>query len=439
MPNALVVADDLTGTLDTGHGFAVRGRGVTAHLTDGRGDSGTGAVSADRVDDVLAVDTDTREASRERAAAAVRSVRKNAAADVVYKKVDSTLRGNVVAEVEAALAAGSADLALVAPAFPGTGRTTRGGIHYVDDTPLAQAGYGVAESHLPTLFGAATGLPVEHVPLTTIEAGPPAVLDVLSALPAGDPVIVTCDAVTGDHLATIADAGNRLAADVCYVGSGGLAGHVSVPGEPTVGTPPASTGAGVLAVVGSVNPRSLTQLGEVPDDIVVSLDPAAAVRDPAGAAASAASRVGVRLRESGEVVLTAATEASDVERAETAAEALSGPTGAPVDPGEQIANALAGTVARALAGTDAEARGSGRADVEPRGLVLTGGDVARAVLDRLAVTRIGLTGEAVTDGLPVSWIDDGPIAGTRLVTKAGGFGDRMAIVNSIREVGADHE
>ncbi|OAI65685.1 Hrp-dependent type III effector protein, partial [Ralstonia solanacearum] len=41
----------------------------------------------------------------------------------LYKKIDSTLRGNVAAEVAALVPV--AGLAVVAPAFPAAGRTTR--------------------------------------------------------------------------------------------------------------------------------------------------------------------------------------------------------------------------------------------------------------------------------------------------------------------------
>jgi len=65
---------------------------------------------------------------------------------VLYKKIDSTLRGNFAVEIAAArravigLLAGSdpgvASLAIVAPAFPVTGRTTHGGWMFLNDIPL---------------------------------------------------------------------------------------------------------------------------------------------------------------------------------------------------------------------------------------------------------------------------------------------------------------
>ena len=52
------------------------------------------------------------------------------------KKVDSTLRGPLAAEIEAALAASGRTRAVVAPAFPATGRTTVGGVQHLDGVPV---------------------------------------------------------------------------------------------------------------------------------------------------------------------------------------------------------------------------------------------------------------------------------------------------------------
>ena len=50
---------------------------------------------------------------------------------LIYKKIDSTLRGNIGAELSAVLKSGQADCVIVAPALPFNGRTTVNGVHYV--------------------------------------------------------------------------------------------------------------------------------------------------------------------------------------------------------------------------------------------------------------------------------------------------------------------
>ncbi|XVH31735.1 four-carbon acid sugar kinase family protein [Haloferacaceae archaeon DSL9] len=411
MTHALIVADDLTGAIDTGHGFAARGRSVRVVLSEG----GVGrAVSDDP--DALVIDADSRDLDAETAARTVRSAFRDLRVGIAYKKIDSTLRGNVVAEVDAAVDATGADIAVVAPAFPGTGRTTRAGVHYVGAASLADAGYGVDESALPEYF-AASRYPVSHLDLDVVAAGGDAVRAALSAhLEAGRPRLVTCDAVDDDDLAAVAAGAGAVDAAVLYVGSGGLAEHVAVPAASAGRSVPERRGDGALAVVGSVNERTLAQLAAVPDSEIVALDAVAAVRDPRSAARGATGAVVDRVRDRGQAVLTAARDASDVDRATDAAATLD------VAVGDRISRALA------LATVETIGR------VAPAGLFLSGGGTARACLDALSATQIGLTGDAVADGIPEGWLVDGPAAGTRVVTKAGGFGDDGAIVNCLNQI-----
>ena len=427
MQNALLVADDLTGAVDTGHGFAARGRGVRVRLR-GEGDAET--PPADR--DVLAVDTDSRAASPSVAAEAVTRAIAAYPAARVYKKVDSTLRGNVVAEVDAAVAATNADVAVVAPAFPATGRTTEDGIHRVDDTPLAEADYGVAESDLRTVFARSRYL-VESLDLATVEQGTQSVRESLASITeAEEPVLVVCDATTEDHLAAIATGAEALADDggasvasgdshaeaattpsVLFVGSGGLAKHVAVPGEPTPTTVQPVARPGTLAVVGSTNERTLVQLAAVPDDLVVALDPAAAVRNPEETGRRGAVRLGRLLDRRGRAVVTAATGGADVGTAERVAAETD------TDASDRVETALSAAASGAVAAS------------QPGSLFLTGGAVARTVLTRLEAPELALTGEAVADGVPESVVATGPARGTRVVTKAGGFGDEKTILNCL--------
>src|SRR5262249_58600570 len=98
----------------------------------------------DAAAEVLSIDADTRHLPA--AAAAARQVAVQAAhwrpGMRLYKKIDSTLRGQPAAELAAQLSHLSAragqppPLAVVAPAFPATGRVTRGGRILLDDRPL---------------------------------------------------------------------------------------------------------------------------------------------------------------------------------------------------------------------------------------------------------------------------------------------------------------
>jgi uncharacterized protein YgbK (DUF1537 family) len=114
-----LVADDLTGACDSAAPFLALGT-VTVTIWP-RLSSGGEA-------DCLAVCTETRDSTpseaRERTRIAVAHLM-HAGATLVFKKVDSRLRGRVRAELEGALAAWPGVI-LLAPALPAEGRYTRG-------------------------------------------------------------------------------------------------------------------------------------------------------------------------------------------------------------------------------------------------------------------------------------------------------------------------
>src|SRR5712672_2555907 len=119
-----VIADDLTGAAELG-GIGLR-HGLKAEVIL------QGECIGDT--DLLCVDTDTRSCPAKeaawRAAAAARRLRKAGAA-WIYKKVDSVLRGNVLAEVSAIREALGVRSALLVPANPRFGRVIRDGRYFV--------------------------------------------------------------------------------------------------------------------------------------------------------------------------------------------------------------------------------------------------------------------------------------------------------------------
>ncbi len=319
MERALVVADDYTGAMDTGQRFAANGRSVRVVLS---GPDSSGLERRDSSDpDVLVVDANTRAADSETAGDTVSRLLSDAPS-LVYKKVDSTLRGNVVSEVDAALAALGADLAVVAPAFPATGRVTVNDRLLVDGVSLADAGYGVQSSTLESRF-ATSQYDCESLPIDTVVSGRDAIRSALESTLGGEPTLVTCDAIHERHLESIGAAAQSLEATVLFVGSGGLASALSVPGMDTMAAPAVDRPAGdVLGVVGSINDRTLEQLAAVPDNRVVRLAPTDAVSDPLRAGQNAARPLQERLEAHGEAVVTGALEPGDVEQAREGAAAL---------------------------------------------------------------------------------------------------------------------
>jgi uncharacterized protein YgbK (DUF1537 family) len=127
----LALADDLTGALEIGAKFA--GHGLPATVV-------TDLVSSATPDcPVLVVDTETRHLTPDEAAACIRHVAdfaRRLSPRVIYKKTDSTLRGNIAAELRALQDTFPDRLLVYAPAYPDLGRTVKNGKLFVWGTPV---------------------------------------------------------------------------------------------------------------------------------------------------------------------------------------------------------------------------------------------------------------------------------------------------------------
>jgi uncharacterized protein YgbK (DUF1537 family) len=112
-----ILADDLTGALDSAVAFSTHDRGVGVAW---RRDASLGPR--------MAVDVSTREKSEGFAVARHASLaRWLAGGELSFKKIDSLLRGHVLAEICACIVDAEYDRVVVAPAFPFQGRVTRAG------------------------------------------------------------------------------------------------------------------------------------------------------------------------------------------------------------------------------------------------------------------------------------------------------------------------
>lgn len=127
------VADDLSGALDAASAFHRLGHSVVVKL----------ALHANlkiSETDILGITTETRNASpadaRKRTHEAM--ARKGR---LLYKKIDSTLRGPIAAELVALLEAYPTARVLFAPANPPAGRIVRDGLLLVHGRPLAETEY----------------------------------------------------------------------------------------------------------------------------------------------------------------------------------------------------------------------------------------------------------------------------------------------------------
>jgi uncharacterized protein YgbK (DUF1537 family) len=235
-----ILADDLTGALDTAAPFA-RPEGPVAVVWSESASPARGS---------FALDSETRELPAHRAEAVVdRLLPHLASRPVALKKVDSLLRGNTLGEVAACWRSGLFRSLVVAPAFPAQARVTRGGTQFAR----------MAGEWQPLAPSLAVSLRDRGLPARSIEKA-----DTI----AGEGLVV-CDAETEKDLQAIAAAGARLTPPVLWCGSSGIAHALAG----AAGAPVALEGQRRLIVVGTRHPVSVAQAETLaaarPDAVVV--------------------------------------------------------------------------------------------------------------------------------------------------------------------------
>ena len=383
-----IIADDLTGACDTGACFAQRGLRTWVQI-----DPAASGATPNSGADVLVFNTLSRALSQPLAVQAVQQVaRQITQADaLVYKKIDSTLRGHPGTELHALMQTLGVERALVTPAFPAQGRTVTGGQVFIHGTPLSQTVFASegAVGDLPAVFAHA------HYPLHVLtQPTAPEARKLLQS-----PGIVLADAQTDDDLRRLA----QLACE-CHVrllcGSAGfataLAQNVDLSQAEPLSTP-ASHGA-ILGVAGSRNPSTAGQVRHAEQHGITILQPppkwiGCANSRPPEAVVEA---ICATLAGAGRALLSTCALPESTLGREQVAERL----------GEIVA-----LVARRM---------------PLHRLVLTGGDVAIAVCRALEAHWLMLHGEA-QPGIAQGQLADGPYAGVGVITKAGGFGAEDAL------------
>jgi len=395
-----IIADDLTSATDGGIQFARVGFRSVVTLD---------CLNVSQLADwpVVAADADSRAKTAVAAGVSIATcVRALRGRDLLYKTVDSTLRGHVAVELRAAQRESGRSRTVFAPAFPANGRTTCEGRQFLDGVPLAETAFSRDPSHpisddniLSILtVGGLTGIRIVNRAALRDRAAVNAALENASCLVA--------DAETDEDLEILVRA-VASPFDVLWVGSPGLARAlgISVGREVSNAATPGSARRLIVAV-GSLNPASRRQLDALQrrlDSIVIEVAAAGALEDPRRAAQNALESATAARNASGtEVVIvtsSAANAASQVPGAATAG----------------VAEAIARVVE------------SLHCDHPFDGFVLTGGDTAVSVVRRLGATGIELESEFAPGAAVGSLFGN---TSARVLTKAGGFGDDAALIRA---------
>ncbi len=398
MYNWLVIADDFTGAMDAGLGFAKRGHHTVFSMLGAAGAAaGTLVLSSRSRADEPAV-----------ARAKVFDLASGSAplARRIFKKIDSTLRGNVASELDAVFAACQTPTCVLNPAFPQQRRTVVGGRLLVDGIEVHRTQFGqdptnpVTDSDVVTMLRRGCQLSIANVPLAQVRAGDHALAGTLAALSAQGVQVIVPDAETDGDLSMIAAAAALADLDRLVVGSAGLADHLE-PARPmnlSTSIPPAAKR--VVAIAGSFTQVTARQV-----DVAASLLGQVPYRPQLsgrGSARRALLAAGEQLASSGVWI---------------------------AHPGHTRADLNSQTVARLVSWIGTLTCGLTSAGGRT-GFVLTGGETAAIALEHLNASSITIAAE-VQPGIPGGFIGGGMGNELPIVTKAGGFGNETAIYDAI--------
>lgn len=386
----LVIADDLTGACDTGAGFTHSWRKVSVILNFNRGIPEA---------DVLVFNTETRSLTSGSAAAKVSELLKSISPRLdcrVYKKIDSTLRGHPWSELEAVMQALGQTRVLVAPAFPEQGRIVHHGELFVNGLPFPETSFSRESSGLTGLIQNGK-FPFWTLSVEDVRHGEDWIEKKLKSFTSG---AILADSETNQDLRVLARwflrSGIHLAC-----GSAGLARALA--SESAMCRPSgvfhAEKGS-VMVVAGSYHPATLRQVSDAAEHGILIVRPGWHDLIDDNERERLITTLSRHLFRNEHFILSA----SDL----------------PNIPGQELR----------LASMLAQITGTALRGVLPTGLVLTGGDIAAAVLRELRCDMINLGGEVVP-GIPWGSLVGGPAHGINVITKAGGFGRDDAFVKAI--------
>lgn len=415
MIKLLVLADDLTGAMDTSIQFSKYGISTLVTMEP--------SLEKVRTSDaeVVAVDMETRHTDKETASAIVsRLVREAYLIGIrwIYIKVDSTLRGNIGSGFEAALKASGNDKLFFIPAFPAAKRTTRNAIQYVNDVPLHETIYArdpftpVASGFIPDIISQQTDLPVFAVA--------PEELDGLKNRETEKSIVVV-DAKSEADLYQIASV---LLADGNYTLTAGSAGFAMVfPRMLGFGDDLRLSNAGkkTLVVCGSLNKTSMRQVSQAEQLGFSSMTIGAEQKKDADYFRTQQGQRRFQemqrtLSEHNVLILKSMSEKGSSDGFVPAAEVSEKN---PMD-NRQIAQNMGAMVAELVRCSDVNY------------MVVFGGDTLFGILSHMEGIMINLDKE-LEPGIVCSTVEYAQ-KHIVMITKAGGFGDRHTLTNVLRYI-----
>lgn len=428
-----VIADDLTGAMDAGvqmleKNYVVRVALDVNKLSDWEDEA-----------DVIIVSTESRNIPTNHAYERVMETLKGFQKEncrIIYKKIDSTLRGNIGIELKAVLEHGEMDGIIIAPALPFNGRTTVNGVHYVygsplENTELAKDPYApVYESEITRIIHEQYEANVGMIDIRAIRNGKDAVLAEIEKNLSENKKLMVADAIDDGDLRNIVNSCRDNKWKLLLCGSAGLfkyidgCGHLEkMPGHHRMHLPRRKKNSPILVLSGSPAHMSKMQIEKLDKEckraFVLRCNISSYLEDPIlyeSVCRKSIEQVIHKLQNGFHVVVDASGDSKEniLNQYQDNHEDLLQVRKKVLHYLEEIGVAVLERL-------------------ELRGLVLFGGDTAVAITKRLGSNGVEIIRE-IEPYIPLGIMLGGTYGSIPVVTKSGGFGREDSLVSIIKKL-----
>ncbi len=405
----MIIADDLSGACDTAVQFQKFGYPTVVLNATERAENYQNRYRA------MAITTNSRDLTPGAARYAVKQVcpiLKTLKPKTIYKKIDSTWRGNVGAELEVLIRELQLRFAVICSAYPENQRLGIGGYLLVDGALLHHTAMAkdpaspITEGYLPKLLSNQTDLSIVHLALDLIEKGQEVMTAFIHETVQRGPCLFIADATEQSHLAAIASIATPALPPFIFAGSAGLSAAILRCQKKTV----EKQGISILTIGGSVNPKSISQIDKLLksdhiEELYVPWD--MLLHSRAEQLAARITQATDILSRSTDLVIRTCRSPDDAEAAKAAGRKKTGGGGAAV--AAAISDGLKRITTEILLKT------------KVGGIMVTGGTTALKLLEGIGGEGIEVQQE-IEPGVPLGRIVGGHLDGVKIITKAGGFG-----------------
>lgn len=408
----IVISDDFTGSNDCGVQFKNYGLSTVTVL------------NKDDLDkmydyDVVVIDSETRNMTKQDSYQTMLDIGTVVSRcwneNIIYKKIDSTLRGNIVAELEALNDVLKPEVIIFVPAYPKNKRTTIHGIHYLNNVPIDKTELSsdpknpINTSDVRELLKSSTKMDFVHIDVENIRNG-----EIFNILKSARTTHFSFDTENNEDLDLIVKHVKLLNKSVLWVGSAGLTDALAN----SLLSSASNKRKPVIAVVGSINSISAVQAQQaIMDESIagVKIDVRNAILETGEEKAKLLNEIIGNIDSGFDVLLGSAIDGQQVIMALSLAQEL----GLSINEvSTRIADFMGDLLYQVLKSRKVS------------GVFLTGGDTAINVIRKLSA-KAAMVVEEIETGVPYITLVGGPFEGLRIVTKAGSFGEKDTIVNAI--------